>query len=69
MISYQDFLNWKQDPVTKVVFDAIEDKMEKYKEILVEDAGKEPDSDRFMCGYIRACNDVLNTEYEQTEED
>lgn len=68
MISYQDFLNWKSDPVTRVVFGAIQDKMEKYKEILVEDAGKDPESDRFMCGYIRACDDVLNTEYEGEEE-
>jgi hypothetical protein len=68
LISYQDFLNWKSDPVTRVVFGAIQDKMEKYKEILVEDAGKDPESDRFMCGYIRACDDVLNTEYEGEEE-
>jgi len=68
LISYQDFLNWKLDPVTRVVFGAIQDKMEKYKEILVEDAGKDPESDRFMCGYIRACDDVLNTEYEGEEE-
>ena len=68
MISYQDFLNWKQDPVTKKFFEDVEDKIEQCKQLLDEDAGKDPESDRYMCGMARAYYNILATEFDGEEE-
>jgi len=67
LVNYEDFVNWKQDPVTKQFFNQIEDKIEEVKDLLVQDAGKDPEGDRYLCGYARACYDILATEFKEDD--
>lgn len=67
MVTYADFINWKSDPVTKKFFESIEDRIEQIKDTLVQDAGKDPGTDRYYCGYALACFDILETEFKDDE--
>ena len=54
----QDFLDWKQHPVTKRVFDGLREQEVLVTDQLVNAAGLEPLEDRYRVGYIAALRDL-----------
>lgn len=67
-MNQQDFIDWKRHPVTQEVFSQLAQRVKYIHEILGESAGSDPAQDRVYVGYIKAYNDMLQAEYEQTEE-
>lgn len=63
MINAEDVQVWLADPITKKFFEAIEDRIEQVKDILVSQAGQDSIQDSFYRGYSVACNDILNTKF------
>lgn len=58
MISVQDFVNWKQDPVTKAFFEAANQRIEDAKDLLASSAGIDSTTDRFLVGMIQAYREL-----------
>ncbi len=63
MINAEDVQVWLADPITKKFFEAIEDRIEQVKEIVIQQAGQDPTQDSFYRGYAVACNDILDTKF------
>jgi len=63
-ISKDEFIQWKENPVTQQVFDVVSNRIEDAKEILANNAGLEPEADRFYVGMIRAFREVQEISYE-----
>lgn len=64
----QDFLDWKQHPVTKQVFAAFKEREGQLLLALGNSAGLDPQEDRFRAGYISALKDFYQVELEDTQE-
>lgn len=62
-----DFVNWKNSPVTKEIFIRIQQNVERLKEELSESAGINPINDRFKSGAIAGYNDLLLIDFEDTK--
>ena len=58
MVSPEQFITWKEDPVTKAFFAACQERIEDAKDILANEAGKDPDNDNFFRGFIYAYNEM-----------
>jgi len=67
-LNKSDFADWKHHPVTMVVFSQLTQRITELQEILGDRAGVDPVQDREYVGAIKAYRDLLNTEYEETEE-
>jgi hypothetical protein len=65
----EEFLVWKKAEVTEAVFDLLKQRIDSAIFELVRDAGKDSQRDRYMVGYITAMRDVLNTSFEDTQEE
>lgn len=63
MVSKEEFLEWKQHPVTEAFIEAIKDRITESTEFLVESAGKENGFDNYMRGFIKAYREVLEFEW------
>ena len=63
MINAEDVQVWLADPITKKFFEAIEDRIEQVKELVIKQAGQDSVQDSFYRGYAVACNDILNTQF------
>ncbi len=63
-VTKEEFLSWKGDKVTQVVFKMLEERREAAKDILSRSAGMEPANDRLLVGMIQAFNEVLEVQYE-----
>lgn len=59
-----DFYDWKRHPMTQIVLEQFATRVGFMKEVLSEQAGKDPLEDRFHAGYIAAFNDFIRMEYE-----
>lgn len=64
MISKQEFLQWKENPVTEEVFNTIAQRIEDAKDVLSVSAGNDSLNDRFLAGMIQAYREILDTSYE-----
>jgi hypothetical protein len=64
----QDFLDWKQHPVTKEIFSLLRQQEENIKEQLATSAGLDPAEDRYRAGYIAAYRDIYLIRPEDGEE-
>ena len=62
-----DFIDWKQNPVTKEVFQAIQKECYEIAVNLARVAGSDPTSDRYQSGVIRGMERLLEVEYEGEE--
>jgi hypothetical protein len=62
-LNYNDFVDWKRNPVTQLVFNQLEERVNLMMEQLSVSAGKEPEEDRYMAGYIAACRDMFLIEF------
>jgi len=54
VISYDDYVLWKNDPMTIAWMEACQQRLEDAKDILSEQAGIDPPNDNFYRGFIRA---------------
>jgi len=64
----QDFVDWKNSPITKALFLALTNNVEGLKEELASSAGVDTRADAVKVGAIQAFRDVLDTEwFEETE--
>lgn len=64
MINAEDVQVWLADPITKKFFEAVADRIEHCKEVVIAQAGLDPLTDSYYRGYAIACRDILNTEFE-----
>lgn len=69
MITSKDFIDWKSHPVTKQVFQNLQERADALKEILGEAAGLNPLQDRYHAGYIAAVNDILLAQFQDIGEE
>lgn len=62
-----EFVAWKNNPITQEVFKKIKQNIDLTKEDLASSAGENPLSDRFKVGAIGAYNDLLLIDFEDTK--
>lgn len=63
-VTKDEFLQWKDNPVTQEVFQIIRDRREEAKDVLAISAGEDPVNDRFYVGMIRALSEFLDISFE-----
>lgn len=61
-LSKEDFLDWKQHPVTHQYFQAIIDRIQELKDGLAATAGQDSGQDRYIVGMIRAFSEAVSVE-------
>ena len=69
LVTKQDFLDWKQNGVTKAFFEAAQLRVEECKEMLAVTAGNDPAQDRFFVGMIQAYRELQEFKVEDLEDD
>lgn len=69
MFTKADFLSWKQDKITRALFEYVQDVQKEAKERLAVDAGINPPQDRYDAGGIEALKDVLEWQPQFSEGD
>lgn len=62
----EDFVDWKNSPVTKQVFKMIEAKIEELKDRLVREVTYKEDNPEGTAGAIHALRDILEIDYEES---
>lgn len=68
MITRGEFAEWRRNPVTRALFEFIDEQVEQAKEGLAMDAGLNPLADRDLVGGIAAFRDVLEWQPEMEQE-
>lgn len=64
----QDFVDWKNSPITKALFRALNGNIAGLKDELATSAGVDTRADGLKVGAIQAYTDVLDTDwFEETE--
>jgi hypothetical protein len=66
-VNKADFIDWKQHPVTQVIFGQLEHRIRSLQETLGGSAGIDPLQDRLFVGAIQAYTDMLNPEWEEEQ--
>ena len=69
MLTKEDFLEWKKNPITQAVFDSIQLKINEGAIELSYMAGENQLQDRFKAGMIQAYRDVIDIQIEEVEPD
>ena len=67
MVSKDDFLDWKKNPVTIAFFSSIIEKINLGATELSYSAGSNPTEERFKCGMIAAYRAILDVEIDELE--
>jgi hypothetical protein len=68
--SKEEFLDWKQNKVTRAVFSGLEARIERLVDEVVEQTATMSSSEMAeKTGAIKAIRDVLNIEFEETQND
>ena len=70
-VSKEEFVEWRQSPVTKQFLEFVRKQISEAKEALAETAGLDPLQDRHLVGGIDALKDVLEwnpVQQDQTQE-
>lgn len=68
MINKQDFLKWKEDPITRAFYEVINERIDDAKDILSYNAGQDPINDSFYRGFIYAYREFLEFKIEDDGE-
>ena len=63
----EDWLDWKNSPVTKLFFEAAVERREFVKEELIELAGQDSYRDAYRSGYAKCIEDFLSTDFEEMD--
>jgi len=69
LVSYEEWLDWKQHPVTKAFYSTVLDRIHESKEFLSLSAGLDHASDNMMRGFIRAYNEMLEFKVEKEDQE
>lgn len=64
-----DFLDWKSNDVTLVIFQNMETRIKDAYEVLGNSAGSDPLQDKFLTGMIRAYKEILAVEWNDIEDE
>ena len=64
MISKEDFIDWKKNPVTEALFQGLAEKIKDGMIELSYTAGEDTSQDKYKCGMIHAYRSVLQIEFE-----
>lgn len=64
----EEWIDWKNHPVTIAFLEACEERIEEGKDILSTSAGIEPPQDNFMRGFIQAYREMLEFRVEDLDE-
>ena len=60
VITKDDFISWKSNPVTKAFYSACFDRVSDAKDVLGDTAGQDPDQDNFYRGFIHAYREMFD---------
>jgi hypothetical protein len=61
-----EFIDWKTSYSTQEVFSLLSERVQRIQEILGESAGQDSTQDAKYVGAIKAYNDMLNIDFEET---
>lgn len=64
-VSKDDFLQWKESEITKLLFRRTEETIQQFKDILGDQAGLNSVHDAQMVAMIRAYRNVLEVTFEE----
>lgn len=67
-ISKEEFDEWKTHPVTQVFLLKLRNEAEQVMLGLANDAGVDPQNDRYRCGKIHTLIEISNVDYEEFNE-
>jgi hypothetical protein len=67
-VNKSDFIDWKQHPVTQVIFSQLQQRINDLQSILGQSAGINPFQDSQYVGAIKAYNDMVQIEFEGEED-
>ena len=67
-ITKSEFQPWKDSLITNEVFGEIRQRINDIAQNLMVNAGVDPEQDRYMCGMIRAYQDIMDITYEGAED-
>lgn len=67
-MTYDDFIGWKNHPVTQLMHAMCADLIEQKQAILGQSAGVDPLQDRLHVGYIAGLREVLHARAEEVAE-
>lgn len=67
-VTKDSFRDWKANPVTKVVFDELNNRIRATQMELGNTAGIDPLSDRFKVGAIQAYQDLLFITFDEVKD-
>lgn len=67
MITYSDWLEWRQQPVTKAFYEACLERISEAKDVLALNAGFDSVQDNMYRGFIRAYLEMLDFRVEQED--
>jgi len=68
MSTKSDFLEWKSHPMTKKVFEALQERESGLKDRLALSAGEDVLQDRYHVGYLAALRDFYLIDVEEVSE-
>lgn len=68
-INKNDWLDWKNNPITLLLYKEMRQRISEAQEILGRTAGLEPLKDRFLVGMVQAFNETLEFEIEWEDAD
>jgi hypothetical protein len=68
MISKDDYILWKNDPLTQAWFEACQQRIEDGKETLAGVAGLDPIYDSYVRGIIKGYSEMMNFTVEDFDE-
>lgn len=67
-LSKEDWKTWKQYPVTRLFYSAVNERIDDAKETLANTAGNDPLQDSFYRGFIFAYREMLEFKFEEADE-
>jgi hypothetical protein len=68
VVTKEEWMEWRRNPVTKAFYEAILERIEEAKDILSSSAGVDPVTDNFYRGFINAYRETLNFRIEDMDE-
>ena len=68
MITKEEWIDWKANPVTRAFYEACVIRIEDSKEVLATTAGRDQYQDSFMSGFIQAYREMQDFKIEDLDE-
>lgn len=68
-VTKEEWIEWKNHPVTKAFYEAVEIRVEESKDLLSYSAGVDQAQDNYWRGFIGAYREMLEFKIEDIDED